>query len=184
MEGQQLRSYADEVVEQLTSSIDVLTSAAQHCLRDGFGNAECTACCSSSGFKRQPDLRDIFLPLIEPLMKDEGESIRERERPSNLGWVCRRRVAKFRGHQLFRKIWKAGSIWGGAEWIRRRRFCAERHLTASLSAGNWHNKKPARTEVTFGRYFISGGDAVASQIPPCLRCRCPRGQGWRVPVLR
>jgi hypothetical protein len=74
----ELRSYAAEAVERLTDEIDVLVTIARHCLTDRFWK------CRMSGLflverllKRQPDLRDRFVPIIEALLKDEVEEIRE-----------------------------------------------------------------------------------------------------------
>jgi HEAT repeat protein len=80
-EADELRNYAAEAVERLTNDIDVLTTVAQNCLQDRFWK------CRMSGLflverllKRQPDLRDGFVPVIEPLLSDELEEIREKAR--------------------------------------------------------------------------------------------------------
>jgi HEAT repeat protein len=76
-EANELRCYAAETIEYLSGELDVLVIVAQHCLRDPFWK------CRMKGLylverliKRQPDLREGLVPLIEPLMKDELEEIR------------------------------------------------------------------------------------------------------------
>jgi HEAT repeat protein len=76
-EADELRCYAAEAIENMTGELDVLTTVAQHCLHDRFWK------CRMKGLilverliKRQPDLRDGFVPLIKPLLKDELEENR------------------------------------------------------------------------------------------------------------
>jgi HEAT repeat protein len=82
-----LRRSAAEAIERLTDDIDVLVTVSKHCLQDRFWK------CRMHGLflverilKRQPDLRDGFVPLIEPLVKDELEEIREEARRVLIGF--------------------------------------------------------------------------------------------------
>ena len=82
-----MRSYAVEAVERLTDEIDVLTTVARHCLRDRFWK------CRMRGLflierllKRQPELRDGLVPMIEPLVKDEVEEVRGNARRVLIGF--------------------------------------------------------------------------------------------------
>jgi HEAT repeat protein len=86
-EADELRSYAAEAIENLTGEMDVLLKVAQHCLQDRFGK------CRMSGLflierllNREPDLRRSFVPLIEPLVTDEVEEIREKARRILIGF--------------------------------------------------------------------------------------------------
>jgi hypothetical protein len=74
----QLRSFGAEAIENLTGEADVLIRVSRQCLADRFWQ------CKMHGLflverllKRQPDLRDGFMPLIEPLVRDEVVEIRE-----------------------------------------------------------------------------------------------------------
>ena len=80
-EADQLRSFCAEAIENLTGEMDVLIRVAQRCLADRFWQ------CRMKGLplverllKRQPELRDGFIPLIEPLVMDEVEEISEHAR--------------------------------------------------------------------------------------------------------
>ena len=81
LEADEFRSYAAEAIERLTGDIDVLTTVAKSCLGDGFWKSRMRGLSLVERlFKRQPDLRDAFVPLIEPLLRDELEEIRENVR--------------------------------------------------------------------------------------------------------
>jgi HEAT repeat protein len=78
-EADELRSYAAEAIVNLIGEMDVLLKLAQHCLVDRFSK------CRMNGLllverllTRQSDLRQGFVPLIEALLKDEVEEIREK----------------------------------------------------------------------------------------------------------
>lgn len=80
-EADEFRRYVAEAIERLTGDIEVLTTVAQHCLRDRSWE------CRMKGLfiveellNRQAEMRDRFVPLIEPLVKDEIEEIRDRAR--------------------------------------------------------------------------------------------------------
>jgi hypothetical protein len=80
-DADELRNHAVEAVERLTDEIDVLTTVAQRCVLDRNWK------CRMHGLllverilKRQPDLRDSFVRLIEPLAKDKVAEIREHAR--------------------------------------------------------------------------------------------------------
>lgn len=86
-EADEFRSYAAEAIERLTDDIDVLTTVARHCLRDRFWK------CRMRGLflierllKRQPELRDGLVPMIEPLVKDEVEEVRGNARRVLIGF--------------------------------------------------------------------------------------------------
>lgn len=86
-DADELRSYAAEAVERLTDDIDVLTTVARHCLCDGFWK------CRMKGLflverllKKRLDLRDGFVAMIEPLVKDEVEEVREHARCLLIGF--------------------------------------------------------------------------------------------------
>jgi HEAT repeat protein len=76
-DADELRSHAVEAIERLTDNIEVLTTVAKHCLQD-----RCWKCRMRGLFlierllKRQPDLRDGFVPIIKPLVRDQNEEIR------------------------------------------------------------------------------------------------------------
>ena len=77
----ELRRYSAEAIERLTDDIEVLTTVAQNCLRDRFRKCRMKGLFLAERLlKRQPDLRDGFVPLIEPLVKDGVEEIREEAR--------------------------------------------------------------------------------------------------------
>jgi hypothetical protein len=80
-DADELRSFAGESIERLTDDIDILSSVAKHFLKDSYWS------CRMSGLflverllKRQPDLREGFLPLIQSLMTDEVGEIRDHSR--------------------------------------------------------------------------------------------------------
>jgi hypothetical protein len=82
------RFFAAEAAERLTNEVDVLTTVDRHCLVDRFWQ------CRMRGLfmverllKRQPDLRERFVPLIEPLLKDRVEEIRRNVRRIKEGSV-------------------------------------------------------------------------------------------------
>jgi len=82
-----LLTAAAEAIENLTGEMDVLLKVAQLCLRDRNWK------CRMRGLflverllKRQSDLRDGLVPLIEPLVKDEVEEIREKARRIVIGF--------------------------------------------------------------------------------------------------
>jgi hypothetical protein len=73
-------------IERLTNDISMLTTVAQRCVCDRFWK------CRMHGLflierllKRQPDLCDGFVALIEPLVSDELEEIREHARRLLIG---------------------------------------------------------------------------------------------------
>jgi hypothetical protein len=86
-EADEFRRFAVEAIENLTGELGVLVTVAQHCLRDRAWE------CRMKGLfiverliKRQPELRSAFMPLIEALVSDEVEEIRERARPLVIGF--------------------------------------------------------------------------------------------------
>jgi hypothetical protein len=71
-EADELRSYAAEAIERLTNDIDVLVIVAQHCRSDPFWKSRMHGLFLVERLlKRQPDLLDGFVTLIEPLSEDE-----------------------------------------------------------------------------------------------------------------
>lgn len=69
---------AASAIENLTSELDVLLIVAQHCLVDRFWKCRVHGLFLAERLiKRQADLRDGFVSLIEPLLKDDVEEIRE-----------------------------------------------------------------------------------------------------------
>ena len=73
-EANESRYFAAESIERLTGEINVLTTIACRCLVDCFWQ------CRMRGLfvvERQPELRDSFVPIIELLVKDEVEEIRD-----------------------------------------------------------------------------------------------------------
>jgi len=80
-EADEFRRYVAEAIERLTGDSDVLTNVARHCLRDRSWECRMKGLLIVEGLlKRQADLRVRFVPLIEPLVKDDVEEIRERAR--------------------------------------------------------------------------------------------------------
>jgi HEAT repeat protein len=80
-DADELRSYAAEAIENLTGEADVLATVAQHYLADRDWECRMKGLLLTERLlKRQPDLLDGFFPLIEPLMKDKVEEIREHAR--------------------------------------------------------------------------------------------------------
>jgi hypothetical protein len=80
-EADELRSYSAEAIERLTDDIEVLTTVAQHCLCDHYWKCRMHGLFLAERLlKRQSNLRDVFMPLIEPLLEDEVEEIRENAR--------------------------------------------------------------------------------------------------------
>jgi HEAT repeat protein len=87
VEADELRSYAAEAIENLTGEMDVLLKVAQLCLRDRNWK------CRMRGLflverlvQRQSELLRGFVPLIEPLVKDKSEEIREKARRILIGF--------------------------------------------------------------------------------------------------
>lgn len=73
----ELRNRSAEAIENLTGEMDVLMKVAKHCVADRDWQ------CRMRGLflverllKRQPELRDGLVPLLEPLVEDEVEEIR------------------------------------------------------------------------------------------------------------
>lgn len=80
-EADELRNYSAEAIENLTGELEVLAKVARYCLQDRYWK------CRMRGvfiierlLKRDPDLRDSFMSLIEPRVKDDLEEIREHAR--------------------------------------------------------------------------------------------------------
>ncbi len=80
-EADELRRFAAEAIKRLTDDSDVLTTVARQCVHDRAWE------CRMKGLfiverllKRQPEVRDELVPLIETLVRDEVEEIRERAR--------------------------------------------------------------------------------------------------------
>jgi hypothetical protein len=80
-EADELRCYAAEAIENLTGEMDVLITVANQCIADRDWK------CRMRGvflverlLKRQPKLRDGLVALIDPLVKDDVEEIREHAR--------------------------------------------------------------------------------------------------------
>jgi HEAT repeat protein len=83
----ELRRFAVEAVERLTDDSDVLTTVARQCVHDRAWE------CRMKGLfilerllKRQPELREGLVPLLEVLVSDEVEEIRERARRILMGF--------------------------------------------------------------------------------------------------
>jgi HEAT repeat protein len=81
VEANGLRHCAAEAIENLTGEMEVLMKVARYCLADKDWK------CRMRGLflverllKRQSNLRDGLVPLIEPLLGDELEEIRENAR--------------------------------------------------------------------------------------------------------
>jgi HEAT repeat protein len=80
-EADEFRHYIAEAIERLTGDIEVLTTVARHCLRDRFWECRMKGLFIVEGLlKRQAEMRDRFVPLVEPLVKDEIEEVRDRAR--------------------------------------------------------------------------------------------------------
>ena len=78
-EADQLRNRSAEAIENLTSEMDVLINVAERCLADRDWQCRMRGLFIAERLlKRLPELRDNFLPLIEPLLKDEVEGNRDR----------------------------------------------------------------------------------------------------------
>ena len=80
-EADELRSYAVEAIENLTGEMDVLLTVTRYCLVDMNWQ------CRMKGLflverllKRQPGLRDCFVPMVEQLTTDKVEEVREKAR--------------------------------------------------------------------------------------------------------
>jgi hypothetical protein len=81
VEANGLRHCSAEAIENLTGEMEVLMKVARYCLDDKDWK------CRMRGLflverllKRRPDLHDGFVPLIEPLVTDELEEIRDNAR--------------------------------------------------------------------------------------------------------
>ena len=86
-EADELRSYAVEAIENLTGEMDVLLAVTRFCLVDENWQ------CRMKGLflverllKRQPDLRDCFLPVVMQLTTDKVEEIREKAQRILIGF--------------------------------------------------------------------------------------------------
>jgi HEAT repeat protein len=85
-EADVFRCFAAEATERLTNEVAVLTTIACRCLVDRFWQCRMRGLFLAERLlKRQPDLRDRFVPLIQPLVTDEVEEIREDARRILIG---------------------------------------------------------------------------------------------------
>jgi len=73
-----LRLFAAEAIEKLTGEMDVLLPVACRCLADRFWKCRVSGLSLAERLlKRQPEVSHRLVPLLEPLVNDEVDEIRE-----------------------------------------------------------------------------------------------------------